>query len=116
MNYTNVQPTWQMKHGINTEVHAKAKYNELTKTIHKNYTCKEPGMTIMLDYPYISVMLDLEIDCLYHGRGLVEIKCPASINHQIPNAKNYNHIAEIDGELSLKKIVNIITKFKGKWQ
>ena len=31
MNYTNVQTTWQMKHGINTEVHAKAKCNELAK-------------------------------------------------------------------------------------
>ena len=70
---------------------------------HKNYTCKEPGMTIMLDYPYISATPDLEINCLCHGRGLVGIKCPASINNQIPNPKNYHHIEEIDGELSLKK-------------
>ena len=32
MGYENSVTTWQMKHGINNEIHAKSKYKSLTKT------------------------------------------------------------------------------------
>ena len=36
-----------MKHGINTEVHAKEKYKQLIKKSQKNVKAKEPGMTVL---------------------------------------------------------------------
>ena len=61
-------------------------------------------MTVDTKYPYISASPDLEINCLCHGPGLVEIKCPASLIGHVPNVQNYHkHIEEVDGEIVLKQ-------------
>ena len=103
LGYSTNTATWQMKHGVNTEIHAKAKYKSITRKVHEHYEIKDPGMTILSSYPFISVSPDLEIDCSCHGPGLVEIKCPASLIGQIPSHNNYHHLEEIHGELFLKK-------------
>ena len=102
MNYLTVPATWQMKHGIASEVHAKLKYKSFAKKHHKNCTFQEPGMTISQQYPFISVTPDLQINCDCHGPGLIEIKCPASLIGQIPSVNNYHHLEEIDGKIVLK--------------
>ena len=63
MGYSEYVQTWQMKHGLNTEVHAKAKFKQIFKKLHKNCTFKDPGMTICEIIPLISVSPDLEVCC-----------------------------------------------------
>ncbi|XP_047130217.2 uncharacterized protein LOC124810062 [Hydra vulgaris] len=103
MGYDTVNPTWQMKHGINNEFHAKAKFKQIFRKSHKNCKFNDPGMTVMKSHPFISVTPDMEIECLCHGSGLVEIKCPASIIGKVPHPENYAHIEEANGIISLKK-------------
>ena len=47
MGYEKSATTWQMKHGINTEIHAKTKYKSLTKKSHKGMTYSDAGMTYL---------------------------------------------------------------------
>ena len=79
IGYEKSATTWQMKYGINSEIHAKTKYKSLTKNSHKGITYTDPGMTVFEDYPFLAATPDLEINCACHGPGLVEIKCPASL-------------------------------------
>ena len=61
MGYEKPVVTWQMKHDINTEIHAKHKYKSLTRRFHKNMTYNDPGMTVFEEYPYLSATPDMEI-------------------------------------------------------
>ena len=61
MGYEKSATTWQMKHGINTEIHDKTKYKSLTKKSHKGMTYTDPGMTVFEDYPFLAATPDLEI-------------------------------------------------------
>ena len=63
MGYEKPVVTWQMKHGINTEIHAKHKYKSLTRRFHKNMTYNDPGMTVFEEYPDLSATPDMEINC-----------------------------------------------------
>ena len=47
MGYIKPPQTWQMKHCINTEIHAKEKCKHLVKKLHKNVKVKEPRMTVL---------------------------------------------------------------------
>ena len=64
LGYKPLKPTWQMKHGISIEIHAKTRYiSIMKKDRHINFTSLDPGMTAMKDYPFISVSTDLDICC-----------------------------------------------------
>ena len=91
-----------MKHGISTEIHAKEKYKSITRRHHKNITYHDPGMTISQDHVFISATPDLEINCSCHGKGLVEVKCPATVIAKTPDADNYSHLERNEGILKLK--------------
>ena len=116
MGYSEFHPTWQMKHGINTEVHAKAKYKTLFKKSHLKSSFKDPGMTVMESHPFISASPDLEAQCQCHGPRLVEIKCPASIIGQVLSPQNYDHIEVVDDTLSLKRSNPYFSQFWDKWE
>ena len=92
-----------MKHGIASERHAKKKYLSISKRKHNKLQLKDPGMTIMESYPYISASPDLEIKCECHGEGVVEIKCPTSIPRgESPSEENYKHLEKHNGIVTLK--------------
>ena len=94
IGYEKPEVTWQIKHDINTEIHAKHKYKSLTRRFHKNMTYNNPGMT---------ATPDMEINCNCHDAGLVEIKCPATPMGKIPSIENYSkHIEKDDDKLQLK--------------
>ena len=116
MGYSEFHPTWQMKHGINTEVHAKAKYKTLFKKSHLKSSFKDPGMTIMESHPFISASPDLEDQCQCHCPRLVEIKSLASIIGQVPSPQNYDHIEVVDDTLSLKRSNPYFSQFWDKWE
>ena len=105
MGYSGFHPTWQMKPGINTEVHAKAKYKTLFKKSHLKSSFKDPGMTVMESHPFISASPDLEAQCQCHDPRLAEIKYPASIIGEVPSPQNYDHIEVVDGTFKLKACV-----------
>ena len=65
--YSEFDPTYQMKHGINTEVHAKAKYMTLFKKSHLKFSFKDLGMTVMESHLFITASPDLEAQCQCHG-------------------------------------------------
>ena len=114
MGYSEFHPTWQMKHGINTEVHAKAKYKTLFKNSLLKSSCKDPGMTVMESHPFISASPDLEAQCHCHGPILIEIKCPASIIGQVPSPQNYDHIEVVNDALSLKRSSPYFSQVQGQ--
>ena len=81
----------------------KSKKKTLFKKCHLESSFKDPGMTVMESYPFITASTDLEVQCQCYGPRLVEIKCPASIIGQIPYPENYDHIEVVDDTLSLKR-------------
>ena len=104
-----------MKHGLNTEVHAKAKFKQIFKKLHKNCAFKDPGMTIYERFSFISVSPDLEVCCSCHGEGLVEIKCPATLIGKIPNSENYSiHIEQQNYSMYLKKSSPYYSQIQGQ--
>ena len=109
-----IYPTWQMKHGINTEVHWKAKYKTLFKKSHLKSSFKDPGMTVVEYHLFISSSPDLEVQCKCHGPRLVEIKCPASIIGQVPSPQNYDHIEVVDDTLTLKRSSAYFSQVQGQ--
>ena len=103
MGYPEFYPTCQIKHGINTEVHAKAKYRTLLTKSHLKFSFKDPGMTVMEPRLFISPSPDLEVQCQCHGPRLVKIKYFASIIRQVSSPKNCYHREVVDETLSLKR-------------
>ena len=103
MGYPEFHPKGQMKHGINTEIHAKAKYRTLLTKSHLKFSFKDPGMTVMEPRLFISPSPDLEAQCQCQGPRLVKIKYPASIIRQVSSPQNYYHIEVVDETLSLKR-------------
>ena len=87
-----------MNHGINTEIHTKHKYKSLTRRFNKNMAYNDPGMTVFEEYPYFSATTDMEINCISHGAGLVEIKCTATLIGKIPSIENYSKHIEKDAD------------------
>ena len=75
---------------------------------------KDPGMTVMESYPFITASTDLEVQCQCYGPRLVEIKCPASIIGQIPYPENYDHIEVVDDTLSLKRSSPYFSQVQGQ--
>ena len=102
MGYEKSVTTWQMKHGINNEIHAKSKYKSLTKKFQKGMTYTDPGAAVFEDYTCLAVTPHLEINCACHGPGLVEIKCPAILIAKTANVDNYKHIEMCNDNIALK--------------
>ena len=103
LGYTDEIQTWQMKHGISNEIHAKEKYKLISQKNHKNIVFSDPGMIISSEFPFLSATPDLEIECSCHGKGFVEIKCPTTVIGKTPNANNYTHLEVTDGVTHLKR-------------
>ena len=115
LGYKIFRPTWQMKHGIATEVHAKTKYLSLMKSErHTNLTYIDPGMTVMEEYPFISVSTDLDISCDCCGKGHAEFKCPGSIKHQVPSDKNLSYLELRNGKTKVKKNSDYYFQIQGQ--
>ena len=107
--------TWQMKHGISAERHAKAKYKQVITIKHKNMLFQDPGMTILESEPYISGSPDLELECKCHGKGVCEIKCPPSVPaDKAPSPKTYKHLEIREGHVRLKKSSEYYFQIQGQ--
>ena len=114
IRYEKSATSWQMKHRIKTETHAKAKYKSLTKKSHKGMTYTDPGMIVFEDDPCLAVTLGLEINCACHGPGLVEMKCPATLIAKTPNVGNYKHIETCNDNIVLKMTSPYYSQIQGQ--
>ena len=110
MGYEKSATTWQMNHGINTEIHAKTK--SITKKSHMTYA--DPGMTVFEDYPFLAATSDLEIYCAYHDSDLVEIKCSATLIAKTPDVDNYKHIEICNDNIALKMTSPYYSQIQGQ--
>lgn len=57
MGYKIQHQTWQMKHDIAMEYHAKKHYEKLLKNKHQNLSTKDCGIKVLKSHPWISVNL-----------------------------------------------------------
>lgn len=57
---------------------------------------------------------DMEIECECHGKGLLEIKCPATTINKTPNSENYRHLENKDGHLQLKRNSEYFFQIQGQ--
>ena len=101
MGYIKPSQTSQMKHVINTEIHAKEKYKQLVKKSHKNVKIKEPVIAILQLYPFM--LVSSEVFCFCNDPGLVQIKSPASLIGKMPSIENCHHLELSDGQIKLKR-------------
>ncbi|XP_047140040.1 uncharacterized protein LOC105845087 [Hydra vulgaris] len=97
-----VVQTWQMKHDISSEKHAKIKYKNIVKSHHENILFIGPGINVSRTHVFLSVTPDIEINCSCHGPGVVEIKCPPSIGVS-PSDINYKHLKKMNDKVMLKR-------------
>lgn len=106
MGENKQNPTWQMKHGNSSERHAITRFKQMMRIKHRGIKFTNPGMTISLTEPYISVTPDLEIECTCCiGKGVCEVKCPPSVpENKAPSAKTYSrHLEKIGGQNKLRR-------------
>ena len=66
--------------GKSMEPYAIQKFISENKRLHKNFDVSESGLVLMEENPYVGALPDLNVDCFCYGSGLLEVKCPSSIN------------------------------------
>ena len=82
MNYVGVPPNLpSLVYGREIEAVAKKNYTDLVKKYHESLMVYSTGLHINVKYPHYGASPDGIIVCDYHGKGLLEIKCP----HQYRN-------------------------------
>jgi len=117
MGENKQNPTWQMRHGISSERHAITRFKQMMRIKHRGIKFTNPGMTISLTEPYISVTPDLEIECTCCiGKGVCEVKCPPSVpENKAPSAKTYSrHLEKIGGQNKLRRSSEYYYQIQGQ--
>lgn len=90
-----------IKHGKSMEIHAKQAYKTYIKSQHRGAKFQDAGLMLDLNHPFLGASPDLLVNCMCHGAGLCEVKCP-----MVTAFKDYSHLEEVDemdGHLKLKK-------------
>ena len=109
-----------VEHGKQHEPVARGKYVEIMSRQHISFHCSETGLHVYKEYPYLAASPDGIIECKCCGKGLLEIKCPFSLRHelaQVAMAKNSSCLLS-NGKYELKRICHPHTMFRClvKWQ
>jgi len=109
MGYRRPVQTVAMKHGLAMEPHAKKAYTKLQAQIHNKFSAQDSGLVVCSDEPILAASPDLLVTCqcsktYCQGEpGLCEIKCPESINDQVPSAENWPGLVQVDGKTKLSE-------------
>lgn len=95
------QTAWGKQH----EKKAREAYKLASRTIHTNFQCRESGLHISVDHPFLAASPDGVVSCTCCGDGVLEIKCPYNgregPTRQLAAAKS-SCITLVDGKLELK--------------
>lgn len=51
---------------------------------HLSFHCSETGIFVSKDYPYLAASPDGVTECKCCGKGILEIKCPFSLQNEMP--------------------------------
>ena len=104
MGYNPVQlKTYAIKHGKAAEPHAKLQYRYIQQKRHTKLTVKEAGLHIHPQHCYLAASPDLIVECVCHGKGCVEIKCPWVCRAEEPTPLNYSHLEAAETGATLSK-------------
>ena len=76
MRYTEFKGNSATRHGIKFEKKAQKAYVELVEKEHQEFSLCDTGLHVDHEVPYLGASPDGLVDCICHGKGLVEIKCP----------------------------------------
>ena len=72
-----------VEYGKAQEPVASRKYIDYMSSRHTSFQCSETGILVYKDFPYFAASPDGITECKCCGRGLLEIKCPFSLQHEI---------------------------------
>ena len=61
---------------------------------HKDFTVKESGFVVNIDFPHLGASPDGICSCSYHGSGCVEVKCPYCLK-ELPLTSAVEHDVKI---------------------
>ena len=80
------------RYGCEHEATARAAFiHKRVTNRHTNFVCRESGLHLSKEYPFIAATPDGIISCDCCGEGLLEIKCPYTYcDKELPNKENYN--------------------------
>ena len=84
--------------GCEHESSARIAYIRLMKSNHTDFSCKESGLVVSLNHPFIGASPDGVVHCECCGHGVMEIKCPYCIKDEDPGTAS----CLLNGKLSEK--------------
>ena len=70
--FSSVQTKW----GKEKESQAKEMYRTICEKEHDNFAIRECGIFVPTEYPFMGATPDAMVNCVCHGSGCLEIKCP----------------------------------------
>ena len=94
-----------VENGRKFESVARQQYIEHMRKTHVSFQCKETGVMVFKEFPFIAASPDGVVECKCCSKGLVEIKCPFKFqNEQLQEAMSKNSSCILsDGKYQLKR-------------
>ncbi|XP_028415046.1 uncharacterized protein LOC114538132 [Dendronephthya gigantea] len=104
LSFTSKATTWGCTH----ENEAVGQYKQIMEQQHKDFTLKESGFVINIDFPHLGASPDRISCCSCHGAGCVEVKCPyclkkSSLTTAVENGEKFCLIKNAANGLKLDK-------------
>lgn len=78
--------TAALEWGLNKEALARADYCTMVQDDHQLFEIDDAGLFVNPSYPHLGASPDGLIRCACCGDGIIEIKCPYSIQDTTPEA------------------------------
>jgi len=103
-----------LKYGRNMEHVAKKQFLQTFLKEHKNAEYREYGLFIDEQNQFIGATPDLLLECAWHGKGLLEIKCPYSVANDIPTPENLSYLVNDNDNVTLKTNYQYYTQVQGQ--
>ena len=97
-SFTSAATNWGKEH----ESTAREQYTFSQTLVHDNFTCSENGLFLSTDYPMFGATPDGVVSCECCGNGILEIKCPFTLQSKSMNDLEWLVIDD-DGEFRLKR-------------
>jgi len=64
---------------------------------HEQFQLSKAGLFVDIEMPYIGASPDGIIECIYHGRGTLEVKCPFCYKDKLPDEDQANFCMSKEG-------------------
>ena len=85
MLYTTKPNIPAITYGQENKKRAWTQYKTLCLQEHENFIMKNTGLRINAEFPYLEASADSLIQCDYHGKDVLEIKCPYNYRYGLKN-------------------------------